>query len=179
MFEDYTQNPFKYKLIEKVILTPGNFYQFKYVNFENDPFPLIYYLNCVNSLNKKTGHFHRYIQGINFHYIPKANRLFFLESWLAYIEKNEHFIQNNFLKLWTALNTKYDFLKTCYRRYFTFPIGYINNIQGIKKSLIIPMVKGSMEQDFSFHDKLIFATKYREFNKVVNTNKKKIKINKK
>lgn len=172
----FTQDPYRYKKIERVVFRPGNFYQFRYLNYENDPEPLIYYLNYRNAINEDTGRLHRYIQGINFHYIPMGKRLTFVTNWLNFVEKNKSFLFSNFLQIWKELKRRYGFLEVAYRRYLTEPTGLIKNVSYIKRSLVVPMVKGSIEKDFSFYERYIFMKKYREFNKLVSRNCGKTKL---
>lgn len=173
---DFTQLPNRYVKINDVLFKPGHFYQFNYLNYENDPEPLIYYLNYRDAINVKTRKYHKYIQGINFHYIPMGNRLRFVTEWLSFVEKNRSIVLSNFLQLWTQLVKKYPFLENSYRRYLLEPRGLLRNIYHIKTDVVVPMVKGSLEKDFTFNDRLIFLKKYKEFNKSINKNNVKIKF---
>ena len=164
---EFTQIPYRYVKLSRVVFKPGHFYQFKYLNFENDPEPLIYYLNFRNATNVKTGKIHKYIQGINFHYIPMSKRVKFVTDWLNFTQKHNSIISSNFLMLWKELIRRYPFLEGSYRRYLVEPVGIIKNVEDIKTDLVIPMVKGSIERDFSFRDKFLFYKKYKEFNKSV------------
>ena len=118
---NFSNRLWRYKTIDKLVLEPGNFYQFRYLNYENDPYPLIYYLNHRNAINFETGHFHKYIQGINFHYIPRQYRMQFAEKWLKYVEKRKITIQSEFMLMWQKMSILYPFLATAYRRYLTYP----------------------------------------------------------
>lgn len=173
---DFTQPLNRYVKVNDILLKPGNFYQFNYLNYENDPKPLIYYLNYRDAINIKTKKYHKYIQGINFHYIPMGNRIRFVANWLKFVEMNKSILLSNFLQLWTQLVRRYPFLENAYRRYLLEPKGLMRNMYHIKTDLVVPMVKGSLEKDFTFNDRLIFLKKYREFNKTVNTNNVKVKF---
>lgn len=172
----FSQKPYRNVNISRVVFSPGNFYHFSYLNYEHDPKPLIYYLNYRDAIYEETGRLHRYIQGINFHYVPMDKRIRFLEEWLMFVDKNKSILFANFLKLWPELKKRYRFLEVAYRRYLTQPGGLIRNIQHIKNSLVIPMVKGTIERDFSMADRYIFLSKYKEFNKYISRNGVKNKL---
>lgn len=61
-------------------LQSGHFYKFKYVAFENDPSPMVIFLNAIEGLHPRTGHQWRLIQAINLNYIPRRDRRRFVET---------------------------------------------------------------------------------------------------
>jgi hypothetical protein len=57
----------------------GHIFSFKYTPFQNDNKPLIIVLNIIEGIHPNTGHQHRYIQGLNLHYVPRKDRKRFIK----------------------------------------------------------------------------------------------------
>jgi hypothetical protein len=122
----------------------GRFYRFMYSNFENDPGPTGVMLNYIRGIHPKTGHYHNYIQFINFTYIPRHFRRLFVEQWKTILKANN----GNVLLTWKKVRSKYPYLQFAIRRYFIGKqfIRYQHEVVGgdIEKVII-----SSFSRDFS------------------------------
>lgn len=117
-------------------LVSGRFYLFKYANFKVDPYPLILYMNSHYGVYPNTGHLHRYIQGINIHYLPKHLRLPFYEKWTK-LNRNERWTKKNFQTFYSHLIKDIPNIDFCIRRYFYRPNEYITSLVPMHQDLLI------------------------------------------
>jgi hypothetical protein len=80
---------YKSKKISGITFQEGHFYSFKYNAYENDPEPLIIFINAVLGIHPNTGHQHRYIQAINTNYLPRSDRKQFIDLWKKNLENKK------------------------------------------------------------------------------------------
>lgn len=128
-----------------VVFKSGFVYEFHYSAFENDPQPLIIFLNAIEGKHPNTGNQWRLIQGINLHYIPRKDRKKFIDLWMSNL-----LLSNGNIKLtWKMVKARYPYLQLGIRRYLLNPKYYIRNPREIPVDRIESLVKGSMWKDFS------------------------------
>lgn len=74
---------FRYNVaVGNVVFKSGNFYEFEYNRFENDPKPMIVFMYLVQGIHPTSGHYHNYIQAVNLSYIPKKLRATWVKRWI-------------------------------------------------------------------------------------------------
>jgi len=142
----------------KVVLKSGHFYTFKYKSFENDPEPLIIFINAISGIHENTGNQHRYIQGINLNYVPKKDRKKFMETYL----KANDLSKGDIKFTWKIIKRKYPYISFAIRRYFYIPNYYITNLQEIPQSAIIDAVNSNVNKDFSKKVKVLLNQKIKQ-----------------
>jgi hypothetical protein len=124
----------------------GNFYEFGYKRFENDPEPMIIFMYHVQGIHPRTGHFHNYIQAINLSYIPKNTRHGFVRNWV-----DKHFNPRT-QEAYRGIKFNYPAdvpgnLKVAIRRYF-IKGGYISNPHEIRYDAIDARLAGISGKDY-------------------------------
>jgi hypothetical protein len=136
--------------VKNIILERGTYfrtgyiYNFKYLNYQNDPNPTVIVLNYVRGKNPKTGHLHNYIQAINFSYIPRSMRKLFLTKWKTLMEK----YNGNVRLTWERVKSKYPYMKHALRRYQVGK-GYILQAINIKSEILNEHVEKAIINDYS------------------------------
>jgi hypothetical protein len=123
----------------------GHFYKFKYQAWENDPEPVILLMYSFAGIHPNTGHEWRFIQGINFTYIPRTHRKAFVNRWMMEWEHTN----GNFQLTWQRLSNDYPMVKDAVRRYFYKPSYYITKAIEIPMEDIDSVVVGTWSKDFS------------------------------
>lgn len=123
----------------------GHFYKFKYSAWANDPEPVILLMYSFSGIHPTTGHEWRFIQGINFTYLPRTQRKSFVNSWMREWERNN----GNFQVTWNRLSAEYPMVKDAVRRYFYKPSYYISKSMEIPMEDIENVVVGTWSKDFS------------------------------
>ncbi len=129
---------------EKEILRSGDCYSFRYTAFENDPEPLILFLNGIYGLHPNTGHQWRLIQGINLNYIPRAKRKEFVKVWRKVMSTGK-----SFKVTWQYIKRTFPFVVPAIRRYLLFPRYYIRNVKYIPPDKYDDEIVRSWWKDFS------------------------------
>ncbi len=123
----------------------GHVYKFKYHAWHNDPEPIILFMYAFAGVNPSTGHEWRFIQGVNFSYIPRTHRRAFISRWLVIWEQSN----GNFQLTWDRLVTEFPYLKNAVRRYFYKPTYYIKNPMEIPLEDMENVVVSTWSKDFS------------------------------
>jgi len=126
-------------------LQSGHFYKFKYVAFENDPSPMVIFLNAIEGLHPRTGHQWRLIQAINLNYIPRRDRKRFVETWQKELKRSR-----NIKFTWDRVKSQYPYIQAGIRRYMLKPKYYIRDLTYIPKEAVEQEVIGAWHKDFSF-----------------------------
>ena len=145
------------KKFKGVNLKTGHFYKFKYHSWTHDPKPLIIFMASIEGINPNTGHQWRLFQGINFTYIPRAQRKRFLDVWMKQLEKG---VNPKFT--WKKVVAKYPYLKPAIRRYFFKPAYYIENLKEIPFDEIEKEVISTWSKDFSKKIKTALMSKFKK-----------------
>jgi len=146
----------KYKH-NNVLLRSGYVYSFSYIPYQNDPKPLIIFLNAITGINPKTGHQWRLIQGINLHYLPRHNRVLFGSEWQLFFEKSKY----NVRLTWQLIKHKYPYIEIGIRRYNLKPNYYIKNLKEIEPKNMKKEIQGSLIKDFSIKKLMDLGKKLR------------------
>ena len=113
--------------------------------WHNDPEPIILFMYAFTGRHPTTGHEWRFIQGINFSYIPRTHRRAFISRWLATWEQTN----GNFQLTWERLVAEFPYLKNAVRRYFYKPSYYIKNPIEIPLEDMESVVVSTWSKDFS------------------------------
>jgi hypothetical protein len=126
----------------------GHCYHFGYSRYENDPHPVIFFINGIIGTNPRTGHFWNLIQGINLNYIPKNYRLRFVEMWKPVVT-----VGANMLVTWRRIQGQFPFLRgkggmIPIRRYLLGPGKYIVAPRWIPAESYQRVVLQGMTQDY-------------------------------
>jgi len=141
-----------------VDLTSGYYYIFNYSAFENDPEPIVLYLNTITGTHPKTKRQWRFHQGINLNYLPRTERLAFVENWNREILKNK----GNVKLTWNKVQVKYPYMKAFIRRYFYTPAYYIRNLKYIPPEAANDVIVKSYFKDYSSYVKRRVASHFRQ-----------------
>ena len=142
----------------QIMFEAGKFYKFDYRGYNNDPTPVIIFINAIEGIHENTGHQWRIIQAINLSYVPRKDRIRFVEDWQLYSEK-AHDIKFT----WKLIERKYPYIKFAIRRYFTKPVYYINNLRILDtQEKIRKEVISSLAKDFSKKIKIELLKKIKK-----------------
>lgn len=110
--------------VNNVRFESGNVYRFNYKRFQNDPQPLVIFLNSFRGTHPNTGHPWLFIQAINLNYLPRKDRQMFIRDW-----ENVHKRTNKRVKItWDIIKRWYPYLQFAIRRYFHTPADMMTNI---------------------------------------------------
>lgn len=115
------------KKFKGVMLKSGHVYTFKYQSWENDPHPTAIMLYSVEGIHPRTGHQHRYIQMINFTYVPRVMRRQFAKDWVREFNRTN----GNIRLTWEIIKVRYPYLQHAVRRYFFKPNYYISDLKEV------------------------------------------------
>lgn len=126
------------------MLQSGYFYAFDYQAWENDPSPIIIFINAIEGIHPNTGHQWRLIQALNLSYVPRKDRKRFVEDWVKTLDKTK-----NVKFTWQFITRRYPYIKFSIRRYMLKPTYYIKNLKAIPREKIEDAVVASWGKDFS------------------------------
>jgi len=124
----------------------------------------------IEGIHQNSGHQWRIFQGINFTYIPKAQRKRFLKIWMKELDK-----PGNIKFTWRKVLAKYPYLKPAIRRYFFKPNYYIRNLEEIPFDDIERVVISTFSKDFSKKITTALLGKFKKALKARTMRKKKKK----
>jgi hypothetical protein len=155
------------KKFKGVQLKTGHIYTFEYQAWENDPKPTIIYMYSVEGIHPNTGHEHRYIQALNFTYVPRSVRKQFIRLWVDEFQRTK-----NIRLTWERVKSKYPYLVTSIRRYFFKPTYYISNLKEIPFDDWEKTVVSTWSKDFSKKVKVSLVKKFRRLMSARNIFKK-------
>lgn len=147
----------KYKRKFKgVNLQSGHFYKFRYQAWENDPEPTVIFMYWFEGTHPRTGRQWRFIQAINFTYVPRTVRRRFVDEWKRQLEitKNPKFT-------WEKVKVRYPQIQHAVRRYFYSPNYYITKLDEIPFDQIDKAVISTWHKDFSKKIKSSLLNKFR------------------
>lgn len=149
-----------YKKIKhgKVTMREGMCYEFRYTSYENDPQPLIFFINAIKGIHPNTGHQWRLIQGININYVPRGDRKKFINIWEDSVRKG-----NDISFTWKRIESRFPYIKFGIRRYMLKPTYYIRNVREIPIDDWEKEVVRAWHKDFSKSLKRIIASKFKKF----------------
>lgn len=149
------------KKLKNVSFKSGNIYTFGYQAWENDPKPVIIYMYAFSGTHPRTGREWRFIQAINFTYVPRAQRRLFITTWQSIVGNISTFRRGNLRFTWDQVLRKYPYLKPAVRRYFYTPSYYIKTPQEIPFADWEKAVVSTMTKDFSKKVKASLINKFR------------------
>jgi hypothetical protein len=148
----------------------GHIYTFKYKNFQFDPEPTVIVLYTVKGVHPNTGHYHHYIQAINFTYIPRGKRREFLYEW----KKLFNFYEGNVYLTWDTVKRRYPYMQIAIRRYL-LDGNLINNGKEIPTEDWEEVVISTWARDYSKQALMMLMLKYKKttnlFKSVIKNNK--------
>jgi hypothetical protein len=129
-------------------LKSGHCYHFGYSRYENDPHPIIFFLNAIVGTNPNTGHLWNLIQGINLNYVPKNSRLKFVQMWKPVVTMGA-----NMLMTWRRIQGQMPFLRgrggmIPIRRYLLGPGRYIVSPRWVPAESYQRVVLQGMTKDY-------------------------------
>ena len=110
----------------------------------------------LEGLHPNTGHQFRFIQCINFTYVPRTIRKQFVKEWMIQLQKT-----NDPKFTWEKVKSKYPQIQHAVRRYFFKPNYYITKLQQIPIDKIEKEVVSSWHKDFSKKIKSSLLNKFR------------------
>lgn len=145
---------FKFKGIQ---WKSGHVYTFKYSSWRNDPQPTAILMYKVSGNHPRTGNQHRYIQMLNFSYIPRPVRKQFAQTWAKEMERSG----NNSVFTWQLVKRRFPQLKLAVRRYFYIPNYYLSDIKEIPLENMEEVIVSTWSKDFSKKLKTSLVKKYR------------------
>lgn len=152
------------KKLHGVTLKSGHIYTFDYKAWEHDPKPVIIFMYAFSG-NYPTGKRRewRFIQAINFTYIPRAFRRLFATIWISKVGNMSVFKRGGELRFtWNNDVVRlYPYLKPAIRRYFYDPNDYIRNLKEIPYNEWENAIVSTMSRDFSKKVKSALINKYR------------------
>lgn len=145
------------KKFNNVLWKSGHIYKFKYQAWQNDPEPVILLMYAFSGTHPTTGHEWHFFQGINFTYIPRAQRRHFATQWMIAWEQTG----GNFQLTWDRILTSYPYLKNAVRRYFYKPQYYIQNPMEIPMENMEEVIVSTWSKDFSKKLRVNLTQKFR------------------
>lgn len=128
-----------------VTFKEGHAYEFSYQAYQNDPSPIIFFINAIKGTHPSTNHQWRLMQGINISYISRKDRKRFVKKWRDEMNKSKGDV--NFT--WNRVKREFPYLKLYIRRYMLKPNYYIRNIKYIPPEQWDKAVVKSWTKDFS------------------------------
>ena len=159
------------KKFSRVTWKSGHIYSFKYNAWENDPAPVIIFMYAFEGTHPKTGRQWRFIQGINFTYVPRNIRKKFAEIWIKEFERTN----GNSRFTYQKVKRRYPGLKHATRRYMYTPAERITKAQEIPFADWQKAVTSTMAKDFS---KKLKSSLVRKFRQVMGRRKQRKKTKK-
>ena len=131
---------------------------FNYQAYENDPQPLIFFINAIKGIHPNTGHQWRLIQGININYIPRKDRKKFVKLW-----RDTMATSKSVKFTWLKVKSQFPYIKFGIRRYMLKPNYYMKNLQKIEVKDWDKVVVKHILKDFSGQIKRKIASKMKSF----------------
>lgn len=122
----------------------GHIYSFKYLNYQNDPQPLIICINAITGVNPTTHKKHNYVQGINFTYIPRNRRKEFVKTWQKLWDQTH----GHTILTWRIIQRRFPYLQAAIRRY-SLGGSMIQQLKEVPFEDMERVVVSSMIKDFS------------------------------
>jgi hypothetical protein len=113
---------------------------------------------ALDGIHPRTRHQWRFFQGINFSYIPRAQRRAFAKEWKKIWERTN----GNMKFTWEIVQRRYPFLRTAVRRYFYKPSYYIMQPKEIPFQDLEKAVISTWSKDFSKKIRTTLARKLRQ-----------------
>jgi len=111
----------------------------------------------LEGVNPRTGHQWRFLQGINFSYIPRATRRAFAKSWIDAFTKSN----GNLKFTYETVKRRHPQLLLGIRRYFIRPSYYISNLQEVPFENMEKAIVSTWSKDFSKKVRSAVLQKYR------------------
>ena len=145
------------KKIHGVIMKSGYIYSFKYIPWQHDPNPIIIFMNSFSGTHPNTGRQWRFIQALNFTYVPRSSRKHFANEWKTVFERTN----GNVRFTWNIVKRWYPYLQHSIRRYFYSPGYYISQLQEIPFDNMEAAIVSTWSKDFSKKVKLSMLQKFR------------------
>ena len=151
------------KKLNNVTFKSGGIYTFGYQAWENDPKPVILFIHAYSGNYPTPPHRQwRTLLGINFTYIPRAQRRLFITTWQSIVGNMPEQQRNNIKLTWPNLIARFPYLRRAVRRYFYTPSYYIKRPQEIPFSDWENVVVSTMSKDFSKKVKASLINKFRD-----------------
>jgi hypothetical protein len=147
-----------------ITMKSGRIYSFRYQAWEHDPTPLIIMLYALEGIHPNTGHQWRFIQAINFSYVPRAQRKRFAKDWVETLKRSR---DPRFT--WELVKRKYPYLEIAVRRYFFKPKYYIQNLKEVPLDDTESAIVSTWNKDFSKRAMMKLASKYKKASKFMSS----------
>ena len=128
----------------KVRLKQGHFYKFKYSPYQNDPSPILLWINAIKGTHPTSGKQWNLIQGINLNYISRRERRQFVDLWKKEMERTGRFDIT-----WDRVKRQFPYMQKSFRRYLLSPAYYIRDLEYIPYDKVDQEVTKSWFKDFS------------------------------
>lgn len=151
------------KKFQRIIWKSGHIYKFRYTAWANDPEPVILLMYAYSGRHPNTGHEWHFFQGINFTYIPRAQRRDFAKRWMIAWEQTN----GNFQLTWGRILAEFPYLKNAVRRYFYNPSYYIQHPMEIPMEDMESVIVSTWSKDFSKKLRTSLVQKMRKARKNV------------
>lgn len=146
------------KKIGGVPFQSGRVYNFHYRAWSNDPTPTIIFMYAFSGTHPNTGRQWRFIQGINFTYIPRPMRKAFAMDWVRGMQQSN----GNVKFTYDMVKRRYPYLKIATRRYFYSPAYYISKVKEVPFENMEEAIISTWSKDFSRKVRLALAGKFRK-----------------
>jgi hypothetical protein len=153
------------KKLHGVTFRSGHIYSFKYQAWQNDPKPTIIFMYAFAGTHPSTGRQWRFIQAINFTYVPRSMRKAFANEWINIFERSN----GNVKFTWNKVKSKYPYLKHAIRRYFYTPGYYISDLNHIPFENMEEVIVSTWSKDFS---KKLKVSLFSKFSKALKNRRK-------
>lgn len=146
------------KRFKGVVVKSGYVYVFKYSAWRHDPKPTVIIMYALEGTHPNTGNQFRFFQGINFSYVPRAQRRQFARMWKETMERSN----GNVRFTWETVKRRYPFVQNAVRRYFFKPNYYITDIVEVPMEDLEKVVVSTWSKDFSKKIKLSLLGKFKQ-----------------
>lgn len=149
------------KNFQNVSWRSGHIYKFKYQAWQNDPEPVIILMYALGGIHPTSGHEWRFFQGINFTYIPRAQRRQFAAAWVREWEATG----GSFQFTYDRVKREFPYLQGAIRRYFYKPAYYIQNPIEVPLEDMEDVIVSTWSRDFSKKLRTNLIQKFRKTRK--------------
>lgn len=154
------------KKFSNVTWISGHIYSFKYNAWENDPEPVIIFMYAFDGTHPKSGRQWRFIQGINFTYVPRGIRKQFAKTWVKEWNRSK----GNTRFTYQKVKRRYPGIMHATRRYMYSPSARISKAKEISFLDWQAAITSTLRKDFS---KKVKASLVRKFKSVMGRRKKR------
>jgi hypothetical protein len=125
----------------------GHCYKFRYVNYQYDPFPVIFFINAIKGTHPTSGNKWSLIQGVNLNYLSRNIRRQFIKEWQDSMTRHP----NHFYLTWNMITHKFSRFgfEVAIRRYLLTPNSLMRKLEKVSPDKMENEILRSLHKDYS------------------------------